>query len=391
MEITAKKRICVLLEGVGFKLRGEFMAVHNRLKYMICDSSSDVHAFLFTRHYDNLTSRLKRIQQIDFRDDFYLDNVHYHCSYYKRSYIDYLGRCVSNYQTMIEANRVISYWKKLENYDVIYANSLYTGLLALELKKKFGIPCAVMWHGSSIHSHPFQNKTVFNLTKRVLLNANHNFFVSNALFGIARKIAGTSFVGSLSPNGVDTRKYFRYSDERRNKVARNIHVDLKLFNIAYIGNYLPIKNVQILPRLFQAIYCKCKDVCFHIIGDGPFEKDFHSIELPIRYWGNQMPDSMADIYNCMNLIVLPSLDEGLPMTCLEAVACGTSFVGSRVGGIADVVGLENTVPHSSSFDEDFANLCIQKVGRGNSHAVFLPEQYDIGHIVNRELQLLKDL
>lgn len=381
-------KICVLLEGDIYHLRGEFMAIHNRMKYLVKEPDLDVTIYNVQRYYNNLTNWIRGNKQIELKKDFYLDDIHYHCLYYKRSYLDYFMRSISNYQTTVEAKRVKQYKKLFSDYDLIFAHSLLTGLLALDLKREKEIPFVMMWHGSSIHTLPFQNKTIFLLTKTVLQNANHNFFVSKELYDIANNIAGSNYAGSVSPNGIDISVFYKYSDEKKNEVAKQLQVNLNNVNIAFVGNHLPIKNVQYLPMLFSSIYQDFPDAVFHIIGSGDFEKDYQESPFPMKYWGNQLPDKMPDLYNCMDLVVMPSLKEGLPMTCLESTACGTAFVGSRVGAIADVVGVENTVPFSPTFETDFATLCKKRLVNKSPDTVQLPEQYHVKYIVTAEKHVL---
>lgn len=384
-------KICVLFEGDIYHVRGEFMAIHNRMKYMVKDPGLSVSIYVIQRYYDNLTNWIRGNKQIELKKNFYLDGIHYHCLYYKRSYLDYLCRRISQYQTTIEAHRVKRFKKQFSGFDLLFSHSLLTGLLALDLKQKNGIPYVMMWHGSSIHTLPFENKTVYSLTKKVLQETAHNFFVSEPLFDLAKQIGGGNIQGSVSPNGVDTHVFFRYDEDKRKSIAQKLKIDLCPKNIAFIGNYLPIKNVQYLPKLFSAIYKTNHNTHFHIIGNGNFAADFEGMNLPITLWENQSPSNMPDIYNCMDLIVLPSKNEGLPMTCLEALACGTAFIGSRVGGIADAVGIENTVPLSDTFDVDFADLCIEKISIKNPTPVFIPERFVIENVVSYETKVLKNV
>ena len=74
--------------------------------------------------------------------------------------------------------------------------------------------------------------------------------------------------------------------------------------------------------------------------------------MAISFLGNQPSPAMPDIMNCIDVLVLPSLNEGLPLVCAEALSCGAAVVGSDVGGIAEVIGSENVVPLVSPYDND---------------------------------------
>lgn len=51
------------------------------------------------------------------------------------------------------------------------------------------------------------------------------------------------------------------------------------------------------------------------------------------------------------MLLLPSLNEGMPRVTLEALTCGVSVVGSNVGGISESIGEKN----SFDLDDDFLN------------------------------------
>ena len=52
--------------------------------------------------------------------------------------------------------------------------------------------------------------------------------------------------------------------------------------------------------------------------------------------------NLASIYSMADLLVIPSLEDNLPNTVLEAMACGTPIVGFSIGGIPDMVEHKKT-------------------------------------------------
>jgi len=65
---------------------------------------------------------------------------------------------------------------------------------------------------------------------------------------------------------------------------------------------------------------------------------------------------MVDIYNSVDLFVTPSLEENLPNTIMEAMACGTPCVGFNIGGIPEMIDhLHNGYVAEYKSSQDFAN------------------------------------
>lgn len=75
---------------------------------------------------------------------------------------------------------------------------------------------------------------------------------------------------------------------------------------------------------------------------------------PLDYVSNE--HQMVDIYNAVDLYVTPSLEENLPNTIMEAMACGTPCVGFNVGGIPEMIDhLHNGYVAEYKSAEDLAN------------------------------------
>ena len=128
--------------------------------------------------------------------------------------------------------------------------------------------------------------------------------------------------------------------------------------------------------------------------------------MAIRFFGNQPSPAMPDIMNCIDVLVLPSLNEGLPLVCAEALSCGAAVVGSDVGGIAEVIGSDNVVPLGSPsdndashgtpsgrpYDDSFVNGMAEKVVAaltGQTPSQTLPAEVSWSLAAKRELSFLK--
>lgn len=75
---------------------------------------------------------------------------------------------------------------------------------------------------------------------------------------------------------------------------------------------------------------------------------------PLTFVKNE--HELVDIYNAVDLFVLPSLQENLPNMVMEAMACGVPCVGFNVGGIPEMIDhLHNGYVAQPKSAEDFAN------------------------------------
>ena len=103
---------------------------------------------------------------------------------------------------------------------------------------------------------------------------------------------------------------------------------------------------------------------FVIAGGGPLEDELTALAYRLgvahacRFLGER--DDIHDVIAAMDVFVLPSLNEGLPMAVLEAMALDKPVVASRVGGLPEVIQHRGTgllVPSGDA--RAFADACLQ--------------------------------
>lgn len=244
----------------------------------------------------------------------------------------------------------------LKEYDVVAAHSFVGGYIALEAKRKFGIPFYVTWHGSDIHTTPFRHPQIKEMTAELIREAGMNCFVSRDLMVRSDAIGPGS--KTVLYNGRDE-MFFRYEDSKRLELRREYGVEGKR-TVTYAGNMLPVKNVGSLPEIFHKVREKFDgEVEFWVVGDGGLRPQVEAEmksdnSLIFRFWGNMPPEMMPGIFNCTDVLVLPSRNEGLPLVIVEAAGCGAKVVASRVGGVPEVLDQAFTVELGEGFADRMA-------------------------------------
>jgi glycosyltransferase involved in cell wall biosynthesis len=142
----------------------------------------------------------------------------------------------------------------------------------------------------------------------------------------------------IIPHGVDTDVF-----HRSEYAARELGLSADRINLLYVGRLSPEKNVSLLIRAVGKLNDDAWGPNFqlHLVGAGPQEEELRSLVTRLRLgtqvaFHGRLP--LADLprwYSAADVVVLPSKSEGLPRVMLEAMACGTPFIGTRISGVVD--------------------------------------------------------
>ncbi len=116
--------------------------------------------------------------------------------------------------------------------------------------------------------------------------------------------------------------------------------DPQWFNIGIVGRLVEVKgHVHLLDALRRIKHASKLRV--YVFGEGPLEARYrrlcveHGLTSIVRFMGFRA--DVQDYLRRLDLLVMPSLHEGLPFTLLEAMFQKVPVVASRVGGLAEVI------------------------------------------------------
>lgn len=144
----------------------------------------------------------------------------------------------------------------------------------------------------------------------------------------------------IVPNGVDPEKFKPLQDAT---VARR---QLGLVDepcVLFVGSLIPRKGLAFLVKAAEKIVKENRETKFLVAGEGPLrsqlEKTLDSKNLSgnFKLLGNLKDEMLSATYNCCDVFVLPSIQEGQGIVLLEAQASARPVVAFNIGGVNEAV------------------------------------------------------
>jgi L-malate glycosyltransferase len=130
-------------------------------------------------------------------------------------------------------------------------------------------------------------------------------------------------------------------EQTRPELERNFPDHSKAPVIGWVGRMVPVKGLSMLLKAVAEMPGSPPPTLL-LIGDGPerasLEQSAKSLGIADRVRFQGFVDDIWTFYYQMDLFVLPSLHEGIPIALLEALGAGLPVIASSVGGIPQVIG-----------------------------------------------------
>lgn len=384
-------KLAVIFESSPFDRKGLFNAVHNRVKHLLATGECSIDVFCIHSRDNAFTRRVRHTSSVPHVDMVEVEGIRYNMLWYRFSVLDYVLLEKLDLRPWFFRHFISSHVSQLEGYDAVVAHSFTGALFAHAAHESYGVPYYVTWHGSDVHTHPWRVPVMLQDTRKVMEDAECNFFVSKALMAASDKITVDASKQVLY-NGVSD-DFVEYTAEERINVRKRFGVSTDDHVVAFVGNLVPVKNVPVLPHVFAEVAKRFEgSLKFWIVGDGKLRKQLETsmthLGSDIRFWGNVPSEEMPAVMNSIDVLVLPSLNEGLPLVCAEAISCGAKVVGSDVGGIPEVVGHDNAIPLGDSFVNDIAAKIVSMLN-DQSPVQTLPSEISWSRTAALELSVLK--
>jgi glycosyltransferase involved in cell wall biosynthesis len=276
-------------------------------------------------------------------EDYQFDNVRVYFPKYVNFPLFYLYR--RDLWVYLETKAILKLiQKKKIKFDLIHAHFTWpSGVVAVELKKVFKVP-VVIREGTSttfknaIDKKDFQYIKAWKLCDAIIRVRKRDIHFFDALGVPMDKV-------HYIPNGYDEKNFVK-SDKQMCREKLYLPMDKKI--ILNVGNlYDEVKGHRYLIEAMCEVVKHRKDALCIIVGSGKLkgklEKQIKKagLESYVKLAGGKPHDKIPIWMNACDMFVLPSLNEGNPNVMFEALGCEKPFVGTKVGGIPEIITSED--------------------------------------------------
>jgi glycosyltransferase involved in cell wall biosynthesis len=134
----------------------------------------------------------------------------------------------------------------------------------------------------------------------------------------------------LIPNAVDVEKFHPPAEDTDRPPM-----------VTFLGRLEQWKGANSFIQIARRVLQQVPEARFQMAGDGPLrnklETDARDLNGNIQFLGEVNHARIPELLRQSSVLLLPSFIEGLPTSCLEALASGTAVVASDTGGVSEII------------------------------------------------------
>ncbi|NLD24409.1 MAG: glycosyltransferase family 1 protein, partial [Bacteroidales bacterium] len=272
------------------------------------------------------------------------------------------------------------------SYDVIHINtgSFFTLFLCSLVSKLRGKKAKVIAHSHSVLTYCGAGQLSTAIAKPLWKYVADYYFACSLPAGeymFPQKIIKSNRF-KIIRNAIDSDK-FVYNKKVRQEYRDLLGVNEELL-IGHVGRFVEAKNHKFLIRVFQRVYEKYPNAKLVLVGAGELEEEVRQqvrslgLEHVVLFLGQRR--DVHKIMQALDILLLPSLREGLGVVAIEAQAAGLPVLTSTAVPLeAKVTDLFFQLPLDAGADK-WADIILEfwpKQVRGDTQQEIIKSGYDI--------------
>ena len=168
-------------------------------------------------------------------------------------------------------------------------------------------------------------------------------------------------------NAIDVESFY-YNEAIRKEIRNSLNIKQNQLVIGHIGRFIPEKNQIFLLDIFDEVNKQCPNSRLLLIGRGKPEAEIKykekvkkkvremGLESKVRFLG--VRDDVEKLMQGIDILVMPSLSEGFPVTLVEAQSADIPCVVSDV--VSNEVNISGKIQYKSLMEDpiDWANKIL---------------------------------
>jgi D-inositol-3-phosphate glycosyltransferase len=239
------------------------------------------------------------------------------------------------------------------DYDLIHAHYWLSGVVALALQARWGVPAMQMFHTlgrlkNDVARSPADREPALRIAEETRIVAGADRLVAASHVErthLVQRYGADPARVAVVPCGVDT-ALFRPGSGEEARAALGLDGSPLVLSV---GRIAPIKGLDTLLDAVARLRDRGHPLRLLVVGgdaDEPLngheaalrrQVDRLGLGARVRFVGAQPQETLRAYYQAADITVLPSYYESFGMVALEAMACASPVIASRVGGLATTV------------------------------------------------------
>lgn len=286
------------------------------------------------------------------------------------------------------------FFKSNDKYNVVHQHvSSLSYIEPLKVAKKYGVKTRIVHSHSSKQSGNKLNKYIHYFNQLRIENVATHYFACSDL--AAKWLFGTSMYEKnkhcIINNGIELTT-FKYNIQTREKYRKELKIDDR-FVIGHVGRFAYPKNHDFLIEVFKVIYRKNNNSILLLVGDGELrhkaEKKVEDLGLKNSVIFLGLRSDIPELLQAMDVFVLPSHYEGLPVTLVEAQAAGLiCFASDAITKQVNITELINNISlnNSAEFWADRIIETSKDYSRKDITPILKDNDFDIASVIEKLME-----
>jgi glycosyltransferase involved in cell wall biosynthesis len=239
-----------------------------------------------------------------------------------------------------QSKQFLKNYLEKEKFDLCFANfAIPGGIVALYLKRKFGLKYTFISHGHDIPWRFPKQMRLFHIAtyyriKRICTESEANFMQTREMKENIDRFIGKVHTAKnlIIPNGVDVRLF-----------KPDNSIKSKTFKVVFIGRLVEQKDPFTFLEAIKIFAETNKNIVVNVIGDGilrtKMEEYINDNRLSdiVKFFGWIPKTEIVKEYQSAHVNVISSVFEGMSVAAFESLACGCFLITTPIDGINEVI------------------------------------------------------